>query len=97
MIYYKTKEEIALMRESALMVSSTLAEAGYPNIDVESWFGLFAPAKTDPANLERPCGRGLLLMRTFMDEVNYNDKGNRVEMIKRATNVPHSRAISIEA
>jgi methionyl aminopeptidase len=26
MIYYKTKEEIALMRESALMVSSTLAE-----------------------------------------------------------------------
>src|SRR4029078_1534420 len=30
----------------------TLAEAGYPNIDVESWFGLFAPAKTDPANLD---------------------------------------------
>jgi tripartite-type tricarboxylate transporter receptor subunit TctC len=30
----------------------TLAEAGYPNIDIESWFGLFAPAKTDPAHLD---------------------------------------------
>ena len=40
------------------------------------------PDPTDPANLERPCGRGLLLMRTFMDEVQYNDKGNRVIMKK---------------
>jgi CheY-like chemotaxis protein len=40
------------------------------------------PDPTDPANLERPCGRGLLLMRTFMDEVRYNDKGNRVMMRK---------------
>ena len=29
----------------------------------------------NPDNLDRPCGRGLLLMRTFMDEVNYNDVG----------------------
>ncbi|MFV0445690.1 MAG: response regulator [Planctomycetaceae bacterium] len=40
------------------------------------------PDPTDPANLERPCGRGLLLMRTFMDEVEYNDKGNCVRMRK---------------
>lgn len=45
------------------------------------------PDPTDPVNLERPCGRGLLLMRTFMDEVSYNDKGNRVTMHKRSTNV----------
>ncbi len=38
---------------------------------------------TDPANLERPCGRGLLLIRTFMDEVHYNDRGNEVVLIKR--------------
>src|SRR5580704_13694218 len=38
---------------------------------------------TDPANLERPCGRGLLLIRTFMDEVRYNDQGNEVVLIKR--------------
>jgi CheY-like chemotaxis protein len=38
---------------------------------------------TDPANLERPCGRGLLLIRTFMDEVQYNDRGNEVVLVKR--------------
>lgn len=41
------------------------------------------PDPTDPANLERPCGRGLLLMQTFMDEVKYNPTGNEVTMIKR--------------
>ncbi|MBX3440446.1 MAG: ATP-binding protein, partial [Planctomycetaceae bacterium] len=41
------------------------------------------PDPTDPVNLERPCGRGLLLMRTFMDEVQYNDVGNQVRMVKR--------------
>ncbi|SFH52726.1 ATP-binding response regulator [Planctomicrobium piriforme] len=41
------------------------------------------PDPTDPANIERPCGRGLLLMRTFMDEVTYNDRGNEVTMLKR--------------
>ena len=41
------------------------------------------PDPTDPANLERPCGRGLLLMRTFMDDVRYNAAGNEVTMVKR--------------
>ena len=41
------------------------------------------PDPTDPANLEKPSGRGVLLMKTFMDEVIYNDAGNEVTMIKR--------------
>lgn len=41
------------------------------------------PDPTDPANLEKPCGRGLLLMRTFMDDIEYNEKGNRVVMTKK--------------
>jgi CheY-like chemotaxis protein len=41
------------------------------------------PDPTDPANLERPCGRGRLLMQTFMDEVAYNEIGNEVTCIKR--------------
>ncbi|MEX0715658.1 MAG: response regulator [Planctomycetaceae bacterium] len=41
------------------------------------------PDPCDPENLERPCGRGLLLMRTFMDEVHYNERGNEVTLIKR--------------
>ena len=42
---------------------------------------LFDP--TDPENLERPCGRGLLLMHTFMDDVQYNAVGNEVKLTKR--------------
>ena len=41
------------------------------------------PDPTDPAYLERPFGRGLLLMRTFMDQVTFNDTGNRVTMLKQ--------------
>lgn len=40
------------------------------------------PDPTDPANLERVSGRGVLLMRTFMDEVTYNDQGNEVTLVK---------------
>jgi CheY-like chemotaxis protein/anti-sigma regulatory factor (Ser/Thr protein kinase) len=41
------------------------------------------PDPTDPANLEKICGRGLLLIRTFMDEVRHNASGNEITMIKR--------------
>ena len=50
------------------------------------------PDPTDPANLDRPCGRGLLLMRTFMDSVEYNDVGNLVTMIKQ---VPYSSPVAV--
>ena len=41
------------------------------------------PDPTDPANLGRVSGRGLLLIRTFLDEVRFNPKGNEVTLIKR--------------
>lgn len=41
------------------------------------------PDPTDPEFLERPCGRGMLLMRSFMDEISYNAMGNEVTMLKR--------------
>jgi len=41
------------------------------------------PDPTDPANLERASGRGLLLIRTFMDEISYNAQGNEITMVKR--------------
>ena len=37
----------------------------------------------DPENISRLSGRGMLLMRTFMDEVKFNDQGNEVTMIHR--------------
>jgi serine/threonine-protein kinase RsbW len=44
------------------------------------------PDPTAAENLERPCGRGLMLMRHYMSEVHYNDRGNAVTMSKRFRN-----------
>jgi CheY-like chemotaxis protein len=41
------------------------------------------PDPTDPANLEYVTGRGLLLIRTFMDEVYHNETGNEITLVKR--------------
>jgi serine/threonine-protein kinase RsbW len=38
------------------------------------------PDPTLDENLDAPSGRGLLLMRSFMSNISYNDRGNRVEM-----------------
>jgi CheY-like chemotaxis protein len=42
------------------------------------------PDPTDPTNLEKASGRGLLLIRTFMDDVRHNERGNEITMIKHA-------------
>jgi len=41
------------------------------------------PDPTDPANLERTSGRGLFLIRTFMDDVIHSDGGRTITMVKR--------------
>jgi serine/threonine-protein kinase RsbW len=41
------------------------------------------PDPTLPENLERPCGRGLLLMRHYMTRVRFARPGNRVLLCKR--------------
>ena len=46
------------------------------------------PDPRDPANLEKASGRGVLLIRTFMDEVRYNPKGNEITMVKRRSRTP---------
>jgi serine/threonine-protein kinase RsbW len=33
-------------------------------------------------NLEKPCGRGLFLMKSYMTELRFNDRGNEVCLIK---------------
>ena len=40
------------------------------------------PDPTAVENLERPCGRGLMLMRYYMSEISYNPRGNSVAMSK---------------
>lgn len=41
------------------------------------------PDPTDPENLTRASGRGLLLIHTFMDEVRYGAGGTEITMVKR--------------
>jgi anti-sigma regulatory factor (Ser/Thr protein kinase) len=33
---------------------------------------------TTPEDLEEPCGRGLFLIRSLVDEVRFNPKGNSI-------------------
>lgn len=42
------------------------------------------PDPCDPINLFKTSGRGVLLIHNIMDEVQYNERGNRLTMIKRA-------------
>ncbi len=41
------------------------------------------PDPRDPENLFRSSGRGVLLIYNIMDEVEYNERGNRLTMVKR--------------
>ena len=40
------------------------------------------PDPTREENLERPTGRGIMLMRAYMNLVEYNDPGNMVHLVK---------------
>jgi serine/threonine-protein kinase RsbW len=62
------------MRCDRFEVQITDEGAGFDPDDV--------PDPTSPENLERPCGRGLLLMRHYMTEVVYHDRGRAVRMSK---------------
>lgn len=50
---------------------------GGPGFDVKK-----LPDPTDPQNISRSSGRGVMLMHTFMDEVHYNERGNQVTLVK---------------
>lgn len=40
------------------------------------------PDPTDPENLLKPHGRGVMMMKLFLDDVQYNDQGNKVTLVK---------------
>jgi CheY-like chemotaxis protein len=71
-------------RRVDVIVKAGRAEAVYVVRDQGKGFDLSRlPDPTDPANLDRIGGRGLLLIRTFMDEVSHNRQGNEITMVKR--------------
>jgi hypothetical protein len=43
-------------------------------------YAVCTPLVIDDGELNRPTGRGLLLMYSFMDEVRFNETGNQVTM-----------------
>jgi CheY-like chemotaxis protein len=74
---YRDRRIHVHVRESPAEVNYVIRDEG-PGFNPAS-----LPDPTDPANLEKCSGRGLLLIRTFMDEVRHNEQGNEITMIKR--------------
>jgi anti-sigma regulatory factor (Ser/Thr protein kinase) len=48
------------------------------------------PDPTNPAYLELTTGRGLLLIRAYMDEVTFNGAGNQITLTKRRMTPPNA-------
>lgn len=46
------------------------------------------PDPLDPENLFKTSGRGVLFIYNIMDEVQYNDRGNRLTMVKKTDRKP---------
>ncbi|MET0753027.1 MAG: ATP-binding protein, partial [Pyrinomonadaceae bacterium] len=44
------------------------------------------PDPRNPENLFKTSGRGVLFIYNIMDEVKYNERGNRLTMIKKSDN-----------
>jgi CheY-like chemotaxis protein len=87
--YYKLARERAALapyneRRVRIHVRMTPREACFVIRDEGPGFDVAKlPDPTDPDYFDRVSGRGLLLVRSFMNEVRYNDRGNEITMIKR--------------
>jgi anti-sigma regulatory factor (Ser/Thr protein kinase) len=80
------RRETAPYRDRRVRVHAHLsqADAVYTVEDEGPGFDVSAlPDPSDPANIGRIGGRGLTLIRTFMDEAEHNDRGNRITLRKR--------------
>jgi anti-sigma regulatory factor (Ser/Thr protein kinase) len=74
---YKERRVTVQMHASLDTATIVIRDEG-PGFDLSS---LRDP--TDPENLEKAGGRGLLLINAFMDEVRHNEKGNEITMVKK--------------
>ena len=65
------------------MLSSDVAEFVIRDEGPGFDYAVCTPLVIDDGELDRPTGRGLLLMYSFMDEVRFNAEGNEVTMLIR--------------
>jgi len=75
----KFVDVILLLSTEKFYIKVTDQGAGFNPMEV--------PDPTDDDNIDLPSGRGLMLMRSFMSLVEYNDKGNSVQMGKDKTHL----------
>jgi CheY-like chemotaxis protein/anti-sigma regulatory factor (Ser/Thr protein kinase) len=90
-LYYRQAQERRTQqpycdRRVTVTATMTREEATFVVQDEGNGFDpALLPDPTDPANLEKVSGRGLLLIQTFMDGVEHNEKGNVITMVKRSS------------
>jgi CheY-like chemotaxis protein len=80
------REKDATFRDREILVKATYSptEAVFQITDPGKGFDYaHLPDPTDPANLMREHGRGLLLVQCFMDGLSFNPQGNEVTLIKK--------------
>lgn len=71
-------------RQVEIVCDVTPHEVRYQITDEGPGFDVaLVPDPRDEDRIDIPSGRGLLMMRAFMDEVIFNDQGNQVTLVKR--------------
>ncbi len=74
---YKSREVNVMSSISRDEIRITIEDEG-PGFDPS-----VIPDPTDPENLIRASGRGLMLIQTFMDDVAHNERGNMITLVKK--------------
>ncbi|MFN0052147.1 MAG: response regulator [Planctomycetales bacterium] len=74
---YRNRRIIVQARVNRTEAAFTIRDEG-PGFDYSR-----LPDPADPASHAQTSGRGIILMRTIMDEVHYTGRGNEVTLIKR--------------
>ena len=80
------RRQSAPYRDRRIRVSANLSSDAVRFVIADDGGGFdvgAVPDPTAPEYLARPSGRGIFLMKTFLDEVRYNDTGNEVTLLKR--------------
>ena len=73
---YKDRQVVVSMSIDREQATFVITDDG-PGFDVS-----LLPDPTDPSNLEKAGGRGLLLIHSFMDSVHHNERGNQITLVK---------------
>ena len=84
MVLIRQNSEPYGSRQIQVSCKFTPAEVRFMIVDEGPGFDLDSiPDPRDPQNFLKPSGRGLLLIRSFMDDVYHNSAGNSITLVKR--------------